>query len=399
MATRFSQLTPEMIAGVQAELERGRVRDFADLGDRMIQRDTDVLAAMESRMSVISGSVHVIEPAEPTGDALLDSLAVAGADFARQRIARVSTFSRFVHEQLMGIFFGFAAHEKEWTEDEDGSLWIKAFHWVHQRRFIYSDDWFLRIMDTGREYHSQGLPLDPDKWVVHEPKVIPGYPTGGALRVCMWPFLFKSLALQFWNAGGEQFAWPTPVGTLAPAASTDVEAQLLLAMENFTNGKAALLREGSTLELLESAVTDAGVNAALVAECNRGIASALLGMTDLANPGRVGSYAAVKTRKGATVDARILKDERALAATFESQIFEPMMRLNADYFGGIQPPTPRISWAIPQALAPIPTELLGVVTVDEARASIGLAPIGGTAGAALAMPRPVANAAPAQVPA
>lgn len=392
MATRFSQLTPEMIAGVQAELERGRVRDFADLCDRMIQRDADILAAMESRMSVISGSALMIEPAEPTGDPLLDELAIVAADFARQRLARIDTIPQLVHEMLMGIFVGFSAHEKQWAEDDDGSMWIESFHWVHQRRFVYGPDWKLRVADTGHEYRSEGIELDPDKWVVHEPKVIPGYPTGGALRVCMWLFLFKSLALQFWNAGGEQFAWPTPVGTLGQQATADVESALLAAIENFTNGKAAILREGSTLALLESAVKDAGVNAALVAECNRGISSALLGMTDLANPSRVGSFAAVKTRKGATVDARMYKDERRLASTFDAQILEPMMRLNTDYFGGIQPPTPRAYWAIPEVLTPVPVHLLGVVTKDEARASLGLAPIGGAEGASPALS--VANAAP-----
>jgi phage gp29-like protein len=394
MATRFAQVTPEMIATVQGQLERGEVRDFADFCDRMVQREPDIFGAMESRISSISGSAMVIEPAEPTGDALTDELAVMGADLLRRSLALVPSLSQRVHEMLGGgIFVGFSAHEKTYTEADDGAILLTGLHWLHQRRFRYGDDWRLRIVDTGHEFNAQGIELDPDRFVIHQPQVIPGYPTGGALRVVMWVFLFKSLAMQFQHAGAEQFAWPTPVGTLPNPASEAVETALQEAMESFSNGRAAVLREGATMELLESTVKDGGINAALIAECNRSINTALLGMTDLGNPGRVGSYAAVKTRKGATVDPRILKDERTLAeATFEAQIAEPLMRLNIDYFGGIQPRTPRVSWAIPQLTTPIAAEYLPLVTKDEARVSLGLPPIGGAEGAAPAV-APAARAA------
>ena len=384
MATRFAQLTPETIADIQAQLERGLVRDFADLCDRMIQREPDILGPMESRLSVISGSQMLIEPAEPIGDEIEDALAVEGADLLRTSLARVPSLSQRVHEMLMGIFVGFAVHEKVWAEDEFGALVITDLQWLHQRRFTYGPDWRLRIVDTGREYNAAGLEMDPDSFVIHEPKVIPGYPTGGALRACMWLFFFKSLAMQFLHAGAEQFAWPTPVGTLTPASGEGARALLQEALESFTNGKAVVLTDGSSMNLLESTVKDGGVNASLIAECNRGFSTALLGMTDLANPSRVGSYAAVVERKGATVDARIFKDERSLAATFESQIAEPMMRLNRDYFGGRVPRTPRVSWLVPAKRQPIPSEVLaaGVVRRDEARASVGLPPIGGPEGAA-----------------
>ena len=384
MATRFAQLTPETIADIQSQLERGHVRDFADLCDRMMQREPDILGPMESRLSVISGSQMLIEPAEPTGDELEDALAVEGADLLRESLSRIPALSQRVHEMLMGIFIGFACHEKVWAEDEFGAMVIVDLLWLHQRRFIYGNDWRLRIVDTGREYVAQGLEMDPDSYVIHEPKVIPGYPTGGALRACMWLYMFKSLAMQFLHAGAEQFAWPTPVGTVGKSAGEEGRAALQEALENFTNGKAVVIDPESTMELLESTVKDGGMGMALIGECNRGFGTALLGMTDLANPSRVGSYAAVVERKGATVDARIFKDERSLSATFEAQIAEPMMRLNKAYFGGRIPRTPRVSWLVPAKRQAIPSDVLatGVVRRDEARASVGLPPIGGAEGAA-----------------
>jgi hypothetical protein len=144
---------------------------------------------------------------------------------------------------------------------------------------------------------------------------------------------------------------------------------------------AGVLDEGMQLQLLETTAKDGNVWANLVNECNRGIAKALLGMTDLAEPTRVGAYAAVETRKGATVDARVLKDERALAMTWERDLIEPAVRLNADRWGGIIPPIPRLRWSIAarrQALDPV-----GVLsmTVDEVRSSMGREPLGGILGA------------------
>jgi len=397
MATRFAQLTPETIASIQSSLERGEVRDFADLCDRMMQREPHILAPIESRLSMLSGAELSIEPALPTGDPVRDALAIPGADLMRRAVERIPAFSQRVHESLMGIPIGFAAHEIEWGEDELGATVPVQLHWLHARRFRYVD-WTLRIVDTGFEYNSVGIPLEPGRWLVHEPRVIPGYPTGGALRACMWLFFFKSLAMQFWHAGAEQFAWPTPVGTLPRSSGDGARERLQEALELFTNGKATVIDEGGTVQLLESAVKDGGLNAALVASCDAGFATALLGMTDLASPARVGSYSSVVERKGATIDARVFKDERALAATYETQLFAPTMEANAHLFGGVVPPTPRASWLIPAKRTPIPVELLGAVTVDEARASIGLKPFGGEKGSALYTPAPKQTPA-AQVPA
>ena len=383
MASRFSQLTPERIASVQSGLENGDLSDFADLCDRMIQRDADVLAGVESRLSVISGSTLIVELADLTGDPARDALREEAADLVRRALSRIPRLSQRTHESLMAIPIGAAVHEIEWGEDDLGALVPVNLHWLHLRRFRYSPEWVMRIVDTGFEYDPKGIELKPDHFLVHEPRAIPGYPTGGTLRPVMWLFLFKSWALQFWHSGAEQFAWPTAVGTVARASGADARATLQGALEAFSNGKSIVLDEGSTIDIVESTTKDGGVNAALVAACDRGIAKALLGMTDLTDPARVGSYSSVVERKGATVDARVLKDERALAASWEAGLVEPTMRLNEDYFGGVIPATPKLSWEIAVKRTPIPVEVMSVATTDEVRQSHGLVPFGGARGAAL----------------
>jgi phage gp29-like protein len=79
MATRFAAIQPEQLATIQTDLERGRLVDWADLVDRMIQRDADILAVYESRLSVISGAELVVEPGIPTGDPTRDAQAASAA--------------------------------------------------------------------------------------------------------------------------------------------------------------------------------------------------------------------------------------------------------------------------------------------------------------------------------
>lgn len=381
MATRFAQLAPETLARIQTDLENGKLTDWADLCDRMLQRDADILATYESRLSVISGADVVVEPGVPTGDPARDALAANAALWVDSWL-RAMPVSRYAHESLDAIGRGLAVHEIEWRATDAG-LVPASLQWLHLRRFCYGPDWRPRICDLGGDmpYSSQGYDLEPDRFVCHEPRAIPGYPTGGVMRPVMWLFLIKSWALQFWTAGAESFAWPVRVATAPRGADASVRAEIRSFLEDLSQDHAGVIDEGVTLQLLETTVKDGKVWQTLIEECNRGIAKSLLGMTDLAEPTRVGAYAAVETRKGATVDARVLKDERALAMTWERDLIEPALRLNAERWDGIVPPCPRLRWSIAAKRTAIDPISVLAMTVDEVRASQGRPEIGGKVGA------------------
>lgn len=381
MATRYAAVSPEQLAVLQAELERGVVRNWADFCDRMLQRDPDILATYESRLSVISGADVIVEPGILTGDPARDAYSEPVAAWTDSWLRRLPV-SRYAHESLDGVGRMLAVHEIEWGVSELGLVPV-SLQWLHLRRFCYGTDWRPRICDTGDEYSAHGFELEPDRFVCHEPRAIPGYPTGGVLRAVMWLFLIKSWALQFWAAGAESFAWPLRVASIKRSGDAEARAAARQFLEDLSADHAAVIDQDTEFRLVETTVKDGNVWSALVGECNRGIAKALLGMTDLAEPTRVGAYAAVETRKGATVDARVLKDERALAMTWERDLVEPAIRLNADLWGGVIPPTPRLRWSIAASRAAIDPLAVDAMTVDEVRARQGLAPRGGVEGAQL----------------
>jgi hypothetical protein len=154
-------------------------------------------------------------------------------------------------------------------------------------------------------------------------------------------------------------------------------------LETLSVNHSAVIEGETDVQFIESTVKDGGTWRELVMACDAAISTAILGMTDLTSPTRIGAYAAVETRKGATVDARIAKDERALAASWEHGLVRPIVRQNAHLWGGLDAPIPRLRWAIPSSEREVPQHVVPYVTVDELRASIGLSPLPDGAGSRL----------------
>ena len=168
-------------------------------------------------------------------------------------------------------------------------------------------------------------------------------------------------------------------------------------LDDISVNHSAVIDEGTVIEYIESTVKDGGTWKELVAACDAAISTAILGMTDLTSPTRIGAYAAVETRKGATVDARIAKDERALSASWTRDLVRPIVQRNAHLWGGLDIPLPTIRWAIPSSERDLAPHVVPYVTIDELRASQGLGPLPDGAGARLVGAPASPATAPAQV--
>lgn len=386
--TRFETLTPELLSHVLNELAIGNLTDWSDLCDRMVTRDTQIASAYETRLSVISASDLLVEENEHATDRAMARLAKVVIEMA---LDRIPSRQERVYESLDGVGRGASAHEIEW-EEVDGMMLPKALHHVPLRRLAYDTNvWKLCLADAGgdKAYQFPGKPLEDytDRFLIHEPRPIPGYPTGGIMRPVAWSFMFKAWCVSFWLQGAESFAWPAKIGRVSRNADDAVREAMRAALEELTVNHSAII-EGelgnASIEFLESTVKDGGTWRDLVSVINADISTAILGMTDLSSPTRVGAYAAVETRKGATIDARIAKDERALSSSWKRGLFEPILRRNLHLFDGVMPPVPSPRWAIPSTEKVIPPQAFPYVTVDEIRASMGMPPLPNGAGQVLA---------------
>lgn len=352
LTSRFAQLTPEKLAAVLRNADIGRTEDWADLCDRMVQIDAEVRAAIVTRYAAISGSRWEVEPGTPTGDPERDRWSGDAVELVARQLSEMHCedpilggsggFDQMTHDALDGIGKGFSALEIDWQWIDE--TWVAAeLTWIHQRRFRFSDTWELLLVDDGETLHTPGVPLERDRWVVHMPRDLSGYPgQTGALRPVAWPYLFKRWGQQFWVSGAEAFSWPFLFAKVPRDAPLEVRQKALLGLEQLSADHRAVIEDPTAFELLETTVKDGGTWKDLHNAMNAEIVVALLGMTDATQASRVGAYAAVETRKGMNVDARIAHDERGVRETMTTQLAARILRFNQHRFGGKLPPTPRV---------------------------------------------------------
>ncbi len=374
---RLANLTPETLSGILNNAERGELRDWADLCDRMAEVDAQVRASLETRVAAIAGARCVVEPGPPTGDPRRDRYREDAAQFFENVLAQTPDWSTRVMELLDGIPKGVGVLQKTWAWD--GHAVMPTLTWVHTRRFRwFRDDWTLRLADDGNALWTPGLELDPDEWIVHAPKTVAGYPTRvGVMRAVAWAYLFKRWCAQFWIQGAERFAWPLLWAKVPRGAAADVRATAQQGLDDLSADHAAVVEDPVAFQLIETTVKDNGTWKTFHEAMNNEIAKAILGMTDMNEPGRIGAYAAVEVRRGATVDARIAMDELSLASTIRGQLAEPCIRLNAHLFGGYIPPIPSARWVVSAKRTPIPKDREADASLNERRRSIDLDPLPG----------------------
>jgi len=347
----------------------------ADLYDRMLETDGEIRADYETRISAVSGARQQFEPGR-SGDPERDRYAADACAFVEAVTNAIPDWDQAVQDLLDGIGKSFSASQMEWEWDAAGDAFVvRRLEWIHQRRFLYGLEFDLRLMDNGEEINSLGWELDPDLWIVHQPRSVAGYPTrGGCLRACAWPYVFKRWGIQFWVNGAERFAWPFMSAEVPRGADDAVRSKALQALEQLAADNHAVLETGSAFKIIESTIKDGGTWKELVAALNGEISKTILGMTDLSGPGKVGAYGAVEARRGATVNARIALDERAISGTLTNQYAERLIRFNAHRWP-VLPPTPSIRRIVSTSRNVIPTDLLPGARVNEVRASMDLEPL------------------------
>lgn len=388
----LAQLTPGSLGAILRETELGIIIRWADLCDRMVAVDAHVRANMEGRIAAVSASRWIVEKGE-TGDAARDAHAADCAQFVERALRSCHDFEQCVHDLLDGIGKGAAVSEIGWAVDGDtivpAHLW-----WIHLRRFRWSRYWDLRLVDDGDMLHAQGIPLEPQKFIVHSPRPTAGYPTmTGVLRSVVWPYLFKRWAQQFWVAGAERFAWPLIWAKVPRDAGDAIRQKAQDGIDTLSADHAAVVEDPVAFQLLESNMKDGGTWKGLTDMTNAEISKGCRGITDATEPGKVGAYGAVEARIGVSVDPRISLDERGIATTIRRDLITPLVEFNRHRWGGIVPAIPTVRWMISSKAVEIPSHFARAARTNEVRASINLPPLSGPEGEALY--NPDENSAPA----
>lgn len=376
--TQFGALRPETVDAILREADTGRPERWIDLCTWVLERDPHISAVYETRMRLPSSVPYVVEPGKTT-DPIAQQYAQAAADLCRMQLESLPNFEQAVRLLLDAVGKGFSVAEKMWGK-RDGAWWLTDLRWRNQRRFLYDDDWQLRLYDRGA-YEWPGKPLDPRKFVVHQPQVQATEPTkGGILRRCVWIYVFKRWCTTWWAGANERFGAPIPIAKVPSNTKQNVRDALLGMVERISQGQGGVVDLEVEFEGLDIANYTGAQFKDFLTWCDEQTSKAILGTGMATDIGPNGSRAQAGVGADANLLPRAEGDAKDLATTVERQIFGDILAFNLHLFGGRMPPLPRIRWQFQDEEDPKADELLvkaGAVTINELRASAKYPPIQG----------------------
>lgn len=366
---RWGTTTPERMTSVLRAQEVGDVGEWADLASYMIRFDPHLRSLYQTRISSVAGASFRIDSAKP-GDPLADK----AAELCRDMLDRVRDFERKLALLLHGNFIGWSLLEHNWRVERDG-MWLSIPLWLNPRDSKFDRD--CRLMHKGEDDRYFYIDDHPGRFIVHMPQQVADTPNvTGDLTAIAWEWLFKRWFRKFQLRGTEAFANPFIYGTVPQNATEAIRETLLENISKLSADQVAVFEEGTGISIAEIGKT-AGEDFLIAidglnAEMTKGILGSTLNVEIGASGG---NRAAAESQADTTILPRMISDAKRLAGTIERDWLAPFLRHNALLTGGMVAPTPRFVFELIAEEPPNVDELAvssGVVTKDELRTSRGL---------------------------
>jgi len=237
-------LQPARLARTLRDAALGEMHDFLTLAEEIEEREPHYRYVLETRKNAVTSLNAQVEPASE------DARDVEIADFLRNELVETPAFETLADQLVDGLSKGYSIVEMVW---ETGSVWLpRSFIWRDQRLFQFDretrKEFRLRVQGE-----SDGVPLEPLKYLVHVPLLKMGLPgRNGLARVAAWSFMLKSFSMRDWAQFLEIYGMPLRLGKYGPGSSADDRAVLLAAVRNLGRDAAAIVPEGMTIDFVEA---------------------------------------------------------------------------------------------------------------------------------------------------
>jgi hypothetical protein len=381
-----SNLTYQYIGACQRQALFGYRLQWIDLLRELIRRDPSAYGNLTARiLASAGGRIQVVSVAKqfaPTdqGDAerelvklvrqraglpselpsLTDDERVLADQIAahvQRQVDAVPRKPQMLAQQLWSIYFGVAGNELLW--DRTPLEWrLRELHYLHPRRIAYPDqnNWHAHIWDQGlvapsgpewRDYLTQGLfGFDvcdyPNKFLIHVPEVLSGYPTEDGLGfILAWWIASKLMGARSYMQFVEKYAKPGTVATYNTshddgkprnASTEDIAlAQQIVDMMGYGGSPGAAIPDSIKLDLFGPAAMKGSSGTAdpktFVEWCDDQIARAIRTTDALQGLQNHGARSAMEVlAKGANRVA--FYDAMGLGGTWTRDVAGPITRLN-----------------------------------------------------------------------
>ncbi len=297
-----------------------------DLYDEMESKDGHLFSVLQTRKNGVLSSPRKIEPASVTSRDLLI------ARFVEKALTRIPRFGAALLNLLDAIGKGLSILEIVW-EVREGQVWVRELKSRAPGRFSFAPDGTLRLSPDeflARVDGNESRSLPDRKFLRFTFGGLYDEPYGrGLCARAYWYYWFKKNNTKFWVIYNEKFGAPTVVGKYRPGASEEERRRLFDVVESLQNDTGVTVPESITLELLEARRSgNASTYRELADWCNDEISRLVLGATLTSSEGRRSGSQALgmvhERVRGEYVEA----DARELEDAINSQLVRWLVDFN-----------------------------------------------------------------------
>ena len=314
-------LTPERLAVILNRVRRGEVpAEYLEIAGELEERDAHYRSVLSTRKHAVEGLELYVQAGGNDKEALVIAEAV------NEDIISHADSIDLIKNALDALGKGFSVNEIIW--DTSGTRW-------KPETFIYRDPrWFAYDKVTGvlslRDVYGMELhPLEPYKFIVHEPNLLSGKQiTSGLSFTALFYWLVKTYDVTSWAAFADRFGYPVRLGKYGRKATKEDIATLKRAVAAIGSDVGAVIPDAMAIDIIESKTTagNSEVYEKIAEWADKQLSKLVLGQTASAEgtPGKLGD-----SQDQQAVRQDILKaDVRQLEQTLNRDLVIPYVNFN-----------------------------------------------------------------------
>jgi phage gp29-like protein len=328
--TSGTQIDPEWIASAIRSLERGDVRAYVLLAERMKERFSPFIGAVGELTNL--GDKFRLKPASKRRDDVKISDAV-------KRVVEDDPFRLYFTDMLDAVPIGWSNAEMQWGPDHTGRFVPQRFVKVPPDAIKFLDDGCTpTILGAGWKYET----LEWGRYITHVSRLRSGLPVNvGMAKSTAYLYMFEVFDWSSWSGYLETFGRPIVKGSHRKGAADEEIEALRQAMADFTAEGSLLMEDGMAIDILEHVAASGGAGGGAYEKMLDAVAKwvrvAVLGvdMTDTGGGGLGGKLGEVLEKK---IQARRRSVAFQASATLRRDLVRAIMAVNFE--GGAVRPAP-----------------------------------------------------------
>jgi phage gp29-like protein len=336
-------LTPARMMSYLQAADAGAPQMQFELFAEMLQKWPRLAAVENTRRLALTGLDWEVRAADKAArGAGASAAAQAAADYCQQVLGGLERFREALGHLANAIGYGIAVVELVWESGRLADIVPVPYTRLCSEP---TEPWRVRVLTEDDGARGVALDEQPLKWIVHQPRAVPGRPfEGGLLRASALLYLAQNLSFKDWLIYSQVAGMPLRVAQFEPGVPEADKQNLLKMLEALGTDAVAAFSKNVDLKLIEP-VRQQGPYEALQNYCNTEVTILWLGQhltTDIRNSG---SRAAAEVHDRVREDL-LVNDIAEEAGTIERDLLTPLVRARF----GAAAPVPCFGRALIQAV-------------------------------------------------